>query len=172
MTKQGRLLSIFILILISIFLYQTEEWEQLPIVSINSSPSEGPRFSEEDGLHFKRQEWWDQLHRTPEGVNWRQLEYLTQMKRHEKRRELLSFRSEDCYLSLPEANLKGNWEERGSTNQAGSIFRTTYEPDLDEIWLISAGGSLWKGHRQTLNWTVVNQDLQFDPMLLAFIPTR
>ena len=132
-------------------------------------PSEGPRFSEEDGLHFLRQEWWNQIHRTQNDIDWRNVEYQTQWSRFRRQQEALSFRSEECHLNLFDGNLKANWQERGSINQAGSIYQTEYEPERDEIWILSAGGTIWKGNRQETNWAVVNQNLQFDPGLLKFI---
>ena len=64
----------------------------------------------------------------------------------------------------------GRWIEQGSVNQAGSVFDTEYDPIRDEIWLISAGGTLWRSPRDGSNWQVVHQGLRFSTGLLKFIP--
>lgn len=171
MRNLGRLFTI-LLLLSGLLIYFWPFSFQNTESPIAFAPTEGPHFSEEDGLHFLRGEWWDQIHLTSANVDWRQLEYQTQWSRYQNKRQNLSFRSEDCFFSLSDGSLKGFWEERGSINQAGSIYRTEYEVGKDEIWLISAGGSLWKGKRDGSEWTVVNQGLQFDPWLLKWIDYR
>ena len=64
--------------------------------------------------------------------------------------------------------LVGGWEERGSSNQAGSILATAYDADLDAIYAIADGGSLFKGDL-TGNWEVVNQDLRFSGRFIKIL---
>lgn len=168
MKKSGILyLALFLLFAAALFIWK--EPTLLQDERDNHLPTEGPRFSEEDGLHFLRQAWWAEMHRTRERTDWRQLEYQTQWERYRRQRDLLTFRGEECRVDLPGDRFRGYWEERGSTNQAGSVYQTEYDPERDEIWLLSAGGSLWKGDRRGKEWTVVNQQLQFDPGLLKLV---
>lgn len=168
MKNPGRLFIISLLLL-GTAIYAWKNYFQLIKDQTSYAPTEGPRFSEEAGLHFLRQAWWAEIHRTSDETDWRQLEYETQWARYLHQAEILSFRSEGCQLTLFDGRLKGRWAERGSTNQAGSVYQTEYDPFHDEIWLLSAGGSLWKGSRKGTDWTVINQRLQFDPGLLRFV---
>ena len=127
---------------------------------------------EEDGRTDKRERWLESLHRAAPGTNWRMIEYQNRMRRHRERAGRLQMRSDCGFEPVADGLLQGQWSERGSLNQAGSVFDTEYDPSTDDIWLISAGGTLFKGQRSGQAWEVVNQDLRFTPGLLHFIPTE
>ena len=131
-------------------------------------PTGGDLLSEE--LQNERKVWLEQLHRTAPGTSWRQIEYQNQFQKLRLRQEFGGQRS-DCSapMGIPGTDLMGRWVERGSSNQAGSVFETAYAPELDEIWLISAGGSLWKTSRQTPVWRLINQHIQLDPNFLKIL---
>jgi len=135
-------------------------------------PTDGTiiRFGEEGQERARREAWLELMHQAAPGTDWRQLEYQAQLSRHAERSRRRVFRSGCSGEQIAGGNLSGYWREWGSTNQAGSILETTYDPERDEIWLISAGGTLWRGGRLGLDWQVVNQDLQFNRGLLQFIP--
>lgn len=127
--------------------------------------------AEEKDKAAARQAWIELLHGAAPGTDWRAIEHRTRMRRQEaKTQGGIGFRS-GCEQGLfAEGLLAGSWRERGSINQAGSVFDTEYDPATDEIWLISAGGSLWRGRLDGTQWEVANQDLRFTPGLLSFIP--
>ncbi|HMQ48286.1 MAG TPA: T9SS type A sorting domain-containing protein [Saprospiraceae bacterium] len=127
-------------------------------------------YGEEGEERDKRAAWLEQLHGSAPEVDWRTLEYQTQMQRHKRWEATPTQRSLCNGQTIENAYLKGHWEERGSSNQAGSVFDTEYDPVADEIWLISAGGTLWRGASDGSQWAVVNQDFQFNPGLLKFLP--
>ena len=129
------------------------------------------KYGEEGEQQDRRKEWIESMHRAAPEVNWRSVEYRNQMQKHQERSENALFRS-DCSIEvLAEGQVSGQWRERGSVNQAGSVFDVAYDAENDEIWLISAGGTLWKADRFGIEWEVVNQDLRFNHGLLKFIPT-
>ena len=120
----------------------------------------------------KREAWFDLMHQAAPGTNWKSLEYQTQMQRHKKRSEIrskVSNRSTEEILA--NGNLIGEWKERGSRDQSGSVFVTEFDEDTEEIYLVSAGGTLWKGTLQGTDWKAINQDFKFGNKLLSFIPT-
>jgi len=127
---------------------------------------------EEEGHSDERERWMESLHRAAPGTDWRQMEYQTRMEKHRRRAAQRLLRSDCSTVSLAEGMVDGKWAERGSSNQAGSVFDTEYDSATNDIWLISAGGSLWKGHLWDQEWEVVNQDLRFTPGLLRFISTQ
>lgn len=164
------ILLIFILIIggtsLFFFLQETEPTYYPQPTTIISS-------QEEDGNNqIKREEWMEQMHRAAPSINWRAIEYRTQKERHKKRVQNAHFAG-----NLPEGELEvladgrvtGTWIERGSLNQAGSVFDAEYDQETDEIWLLSAGGTLWKGPRDGSDWQVVNQDFKFSHGLLKFV---
>ncbi len=135
-------------------------------------PTDGTtiRFGEEGRERAKRDAWLELMHQAAPGTDWRQLEYQNRRQRHEERIRQAFFRSGCSVEMVAGGNLSGRWQEWGSINQAGSVLKTTYDPEADEIWLISAGGALWRGGRFGLGWEVVNQDFRFEGGLLEFIP--
>lgn len=126
---------------------------------------------EEEGNQDKRLKWINQMHRTADHTSWTQLEYQNQLTRIAQKGEI-NFRSDCNAVSIANDKLRGTWMERGSLNLAGSVLDTEYDPIKDEIWLISAGGTLWRGKRDGSHWTPVNQDLIFSAGLLVLISNR
>lgn len=127
---------------------------------------------EEGDNQIKREEWIEQMHKAAPGTNWRAIEYKTQKERHEKRIKnghIAGNRPEGELEVLADGHVIGQWVERGSLNQAGSVFDAEYDPETDEIWLLSAGGTLWKSPRDGSNWQVINQDFKFSHGLLKFV---
>lgn len=129
-----------------------------------------PTISEDGDERIKRQAWFERMHQAAPHDDWLQIEYQTRIERHRKRTTAIGYREACGNMSIGEGLVTGRWRERGSSNQAGSVHDVAYDPIADEIWLISAGGTLWRGTRDGSNWRVVNQDLQFNPGLLKFIP--
>ncbi len=155
----------------TIFLiFSNQSHEQFPV------PTNGDTVVKEGGEdgdnQKKREAWFELMHQAAPGTNWRTLEYQTQMQRHLNRNENRNQASNrDNEEILADGNLIGEWKERGSRDQSGSVFVTEFDPLTEEIYLISAGGTLWKGTLQGTNWQAVNQDFQFGNELLRFIPT-
>ena len=125
---------------------------------------------EEGDNQNKRAEWFELMHQAEEGTSWQAIEYQNQMTRHRLRSNSGLSRT-DCELEgVANGQLLGTWSERGSYNQAGSMFDIAYDQEADQIWAISAGGSIFKSDRFGLSWQVVHQDIQFNHGILEFIP--
>lgn len=118
----------------------------------------------------QRQQWLLRMHRSAPGHSWLRQEYLNQRQVAEA--SALDWRSGCNIVSVANEKLRGEWMERGSQNQAGSVIDTAYDPVTDEIWLISAGGTLWKGKSDGSAWEVVNQDYVFSAGALHFLMNR
>jgi hypothetical protein len=128
--------------------------------------------SEDGDNQQKREDWFEMMHAAAPGVDWRKIEYQNQLDVHQEnalRRKTLQNRSD--LVEIADGRITGVWNERGSQNQAGSVFETWYDKRTDEIWLISAGGTLFKGPRSGNDWEVVMEDLQLNPGLLEFVDT-
>ena len=119
----------------------------------------------------KRDAWFDLMHLAAPGTDWRTLEYQNQRNMAAIRQQALLLRGSGDQEILANGQLIGKWNERGSKNQAGSVMATTYDPETDDIWLISAGGTLFKGSLTSSKWEVINQDYKFSGDLIRFIKT-
>lgn len=120
------------------------------------------RMAEESESQAKREAWFEQMHSAEPGTNWRAIEARNRYIRHEKRvaaKKTTQIREDEL---LADGNLFGEWVERGSNNQAGRIVGTDYVPEIDKIFMLSDGGSLFKGDRDGSSWEVINDDLRFN----------
>ncbi|MEN0005647.1 MAG: T9SS type A sorting domain-containing protein [Bacteroidota bacterium] len=164
--KKALVLSLIVAVVATTIYLQSTQPTKLPAPTNGTIINE----AEEEQEHEKRKEWVESMHRAAEGVSWRAVEYQTQMTRNRKRGNSIQSRSDCAMLEVADGALRGMWHERGSINQSGSVFDTEYDPVADEVWLISAGGTLFKSDRMGLSWEVINQDFVFDTGLLRFIP--
>ena len=140
---------------------------------IGGPESKEEKVREEAESQTKRETWFELMHGSAEETDWKKIESQTRYSRHLERaskRSAAAIRTGEEEL-LANDQLKGSWCERGSNNQAGRVMATEYDADADMIWLISAGGTLFKGPRDGSAWEMVNQDLRFNGALLKFIPT-
>lgn len=119
----------------------------------------------------KRDAWFDLMHNVAPGTDWRMLEYQNQRNMAAIRQQARLLRGSGDQEILANGQLIGKWNERGSKNQAGSVMATTYDPETDDIWLISAGGTLFRGSLTSSKWEVINQDYKFSGDLIRFIKT-
>ena len=133
-------------------------------------PTEGTQIhhgADDEGNASKREAWFELMHSHAPNTSWQQLEYQNAMDHHLKKQAAATTRSEVEILA--NGALNGRWIEKGSTNQAGSVYETIYDVDTDKIYTVSAGGTLWSGNRFGTNWEVVNQDFNFSRWLLEMI---
>jgi len=114
-----------------------------------------------------REQWIDRMHRRPPGLDWRQIEYQNQQRLSPPG---IQPRNTCGIQHFAQDQLVGRWIERGSRNQAGSVLDINYRAEQDQIWVISAGGSLWRRSRQKNDWTLINQKVQLNRGFLEFSP--
>lgn len=123
---------------------------------------------EEDGKSEARREWFESLHRRAPGVDWEKEVYNYEFQRAQK--DPISYNGlRNGSESFANGKLIGEWMERGSSNQAGSVIATEYHTEEDKVYTISAGGSLFKSSLDGFDWEVVNDDLRFNGSILKFI---
>ncbi len=117
---------------------------------------------DEEGNAGKRSDWFQQMHKAAPDVDWKAIEYQNDMARYEHRVAAKKRTSSDCdQETLAWGALSGKWVERGSKNQAGSVFDTRFDAFTQQLYVISAGGTLFRGNLDGSNWEILNQDLQF-----------
>lgn len=112
-----------------------------PVVGEHPAPTEIASEQDEEEANEARREWLERVHRAPPGLDWRALE-------EQNVRDLVARRRE-------RAAPLGQWVERGSDNQAGSMFTVDRTADGARLYAGSAFGGLWRGNVDGTGWTPI-----------------
>ena len=120
---------------------------------------------EGEGIGDKRRAWFDMMHRTAPGVDWKKMDRRFRNEAATKR----SSSSSKTQEAFAGGVLDGEWLERGSLNQAGNLESIQYKQSSDEVYGISGGGTLWKSKLDGSTWQSLNENLQFETKILALI---
>ena len=121
----------------------------------------------EDGEEntLNRKLWIERMHLTAPGKNWRQIERKNSAVKIQKN----GINRDNGLVTLSDSLTTGYWAERGSSNQAGSVIAITYLKEMDAIFTVSSGGTIWKGDREGSKWEVVNESYKFDNRTIFFV---
>ena len=76
----------------------------------------------EDKQKSLKDEWFDMMHLTAPGQSWEAIEYENQIRRI----DALKDSPQRDEIDIADGLIKGEWYERGSNNQAGSVVVTEY----------------------------------------------
>jgi photosystem II stability/assembly factor-like uncharacterized protein len=134
-------------------------------------PTEIFHAQEEGGESGNARERWEKMsHLAAPGVDWQEMDAQTRLRLAEERRLDYAGVSSRSVESFANGQLTGSWAERGSQNQAGSLRIVDYDKDLNKIYGISDGGTLWQGNLDGTGWSALNDDLRFDGRILKVIP--
>ncbi len=118
---------------------------------------------EEEGKSEAREAWLEMIHRAAPGIDWKSINRQELEKIHKQRAILRENPTREVEESLAQGRLKGIWEERGSSNQAGNLASVTFMGDEElTIYGVSGGGTIWKGDLFGEQWTPLNEDLRFN----------
>lgn len=123
---------------------------------------------EDKNLKSDRHKWIEAMHQSSEDIHWKDIEYRTSIERQNNSSNLAST-SRNGKISVADGSLNGEWIERGSNNQAGSVFDIEYDLETNELFLVSAGGSIFKTDFYLQYWEVVNDRFTFSPGLLKMV---
>lgn len=127
-------------------------------------PTNGTLIKEdmEDGnRRGKKEAWFDGMHKTADGVNWKKVELENALNR-QARFSTIKGNSRNGEVEIAAGKIAGTWLEKGSDNLAGNVKASIYDQETDRIYVISDGGSIFSGSRHNDRWNVVNQDIVFD----------
>lgn len=122
----------------------------------------------ESGLLERREQYLELSHRIDPALDWRAENDKAMLD--VARRVSLSSLQADGPQSYADGQLSGQWFERGSLNQAGSVLAVDYVPATNQVYTIGDGGSLWRSNLDMNNWTCLNNDLRFSRRQLRVIP--
>jgi photosystem II stability/assembly factor-like uncharacterized protein len=160
-------LSIAFSIVLSSFLLLSIEHEQhAPIPSSGGTRYLQKGEEDESEEQKRRLQWIERIHRSADGVDWRQIEHQNRLNRYERRKQLSQQKADAQSVSIASGLLLGSWREKGSANCAGRSHFADYDTTSGLIYLASAGGNIWKGTLEGENWQVLNDDFQFESISL------
>jgi Secretion system C-terminal sorting domain len=137
----------------------------LVIISCNTSKTEPaiPIGDDELSNIEKRNLWMERMHWAAPGTDWRKVEETNAKNavaiREEKR---LLYGRTTTAESFAGGLLNGTWSERGPSNNNGSTRNLDYDVATNMVYAMSAGGNLWKCLLTGNNWTLLNDNMQFD----------
>jgi hypothetical protein len=153
---------------VSAFFYFIYSHNKVDFPAPDNGHTEVKTDAEEGDNQNKREEWFNMLHQTAPGVFWRDIEYNNAIDNQKIINTIRKYSSSDRNDDeiLAGGNILGRWYERGSSNQAGNVIAAAFDKKAEEIFLVSGGGSLFKGNRSGLGWEVINQDLRFSSNLM------
>ncbi|MEM9928850.1 MAG: hypothetical protein AAF840_03435, partial [Bacteroidota bacterium] len=125
---------------------------------------------EEGGKGDARRAWEAKVHRAAPGVSWRAVEYQNSLNQHRINNLLRQQgQSRSDLISLAGGQVEGEWKERGAANVAGSVHDLAYDQSADALYTVADGGSMWRVEIEEQNWTLINQELRFNPGLLELV---
>lgn len=144
----------------------------LPIVSYSQS-SEIEKYlhlnrENEEQFRREREQWLDEMHKTPPEMDWHIIESANHLARIEKHKLMLNKylaegkHSKDMMLEtiIGNSGLRGEWIEKGSNNLAGRIHTADIDFENKLIYTASSGGNIWRGSLAGKDWTCLNNGMQ------------
>ncbi len=126
----------------------------------------------ENEERLKFENWYDGMHKAAPGVNWKQMDAATRQQKYfqnnnSQRNSSAQILSQEV---LANGNLIGQWNERGSANNAGRIWVADLDTATGAVYCGSDGGNVWKGDMNGNNWVVLNDHLKFPANFLRVTP--
>lgn len=122
--------------------------------------------ADEKAYEEKREAYFDLIHSSSENVDWRKINALNFEQLAEKRTLQKQYRIVETFA---DGNLEGEWQERGSVDIPGNNRICDYDPTTDDVYVISDGGTLWKGNLDGETWTPLNDDIQLGRDILKVV---
>ncbi|MCK5821154.1 MAG: T9SS type A sorting domain-containing protein [Bacteroidales bacterium] len=119
----------------------------------SSFPKPTEIIEEKNDADFKKAkaEWYEQMHMTAPGVNWRQIDNESRAVLREKRAELRRLKATETEL-FADGLLSGQWIEKGADNIAGRMHNIDIDFENNHIYGASDGGQIWRGDMNGENW--------------------
>jgi photosystem II stability/assembly factor-like uncharacterized protein len=118
---------------------------------------------ETEGHGARRRRWFEQIHRTAPGTEWRAIERANGVAAIRRRTRLTR-------------EGPSSWVERGSENLAGSMYHVVYAPGADPaagpatLYAGSALGGLWRGRDDGTEWEPLGDNLYGGAHFIAASP--
>ena len=135
----------------------------LPILTHVETPEAGEG---DESEQLRREAYFEQQHRAAPNVDWRKMEANNMLQQYET--NLRNRGNAQSRTTFAGGLLNGTWYERGSTNNSGSMNAVDYDAASNQMYSISAGGSLWRGNLIGTAWTPLNRATPSNPVTHRF----
>lgn len=148
-----------ILALLVVFICNPDEPKEIksrPIEGIPVPTQVAQNMLNEKEYEAKRDQYFELIHGSQS--NWKEINRENFLAKYEMRK---NFEGTKTVESFANGLIQAEWKERGSTNQAGNVRISDYDPETNYIYAISDGGILWKGDLAGTTWEPLNDDIQF-----------
>jgi len=106
-----------------------------------------------------RRAWFEERHKAPPDVDWREVERRNGLAQMDKRNALADQR----------AALAPNWVERGSENNAGRMHAAVLSSDGLMLYAGSSLGGVWRGSLDGTGWSPIGDNLAGGAHYLAVV---
>jgi len=122
------------------------------------TPRDAPEPDEEaeERNAARRRQWFEERHRHAPGTDWRAIERENGLQQMARRRA--------------GARTQGQWIERGSENQAGSMYAVAPATGDGRIFAGSAMGGLWRGEGTGTGWEPLSDGVYGGAHRIAIAP--
>lgn len=111
-----------------------------------------------------RLKYFEKMHRTASGLDWRKIEAKTNWIKYKKH---LLLKSGNNYAN---GQLQGSWTERGSINQSGRLDAAEYDSSTNRLYVLNDNGVLFQGVPDSSDWHPLNDALRFTGYGLKLVP--
>ena len=124
----------------------------------------------EDGTYKDlKRSWLEAIHTAAPDTDWRYIEQQNFLNSYQQNIDDKPNTRSNRTVNIGQGQIIGEWVEKGSINQAGSVIKSAYNKKDDKLYAISAGGSMWKGNLSSFQWEVENEQLRFDHRFLDIV---
>ncbi len=116
-----------------------------------------------------KEKYLELIHGNREGIahfDWRGLNRKNFTERSEWVAQQKLMKASEIFAN---GELSGEWEERGSIDQAGNVRIADYHTSADNIYAISDGGILWKSDINGSSWQPLNDQFVLNADVLKVI---
>ena len=105
----------------------------------------------DEAHHKARQEWYEMIHMTAPGVDWKQMDNESRAALRINRTDLRRFKTSET-TEIADGLLVGKWTEKGANNVAGRMHNIDIDFENNIIYGASDGGQIWRGDMNGDNW--------------------
>lgn len=149
MKKAVALLSVIILAILFILVIPNEKAKDQPLLPQPQTIVVDKALYGEQ--HELKEQWYEQMHMTAPGVDWRAMDNESRAVLRASRSALRRTKTEKSE-SIADGLLTGQWIEKGANNVAGRMHNIDIDFANNVMYGASDGGQIWKADLGGQNW--------------------
>ena len=155
--------QLFFIIFLLILVTANKRTQKIPLpTEIINKKENKKKFKQE------RKDWIRNMHKSAPDDDWELINENIRLQKHRYNNQIKS--QQQGFDLLAETShsrqVPGEWNERGSNNQAGRIRTSEYDFISQEIYCASSGGNIWRGSLDGTDWVSLNDYFQIKGIIL------